>query len=208
MDNKHSIISEAVSKGRSVLSEYESKTFLASRGIPFAPDELVETLSEAGKAAGKIGYPVVLKVCSERAAHKTDKGLIKTGIRDRGELIGAFESLFNRAKELEGAVLVQEMVRGERELVIGMTRKENFGPCVMFGLGGIFTEALQAVSFRVAPLSEQDALDMMDEIRGRKILDAFRGMLPVNREKLAGYLVSLGKIGLEYRKYARSTSTR
>ncbi len=197
MDNKRSIISEAVSTGRSVLSEYESKTFLASRGIPFARDELVESLSEAGKAAGEIGYPVALKVCSDRAAHKTEQGLIKTGIRDRAELGPAFDSLSIKAKELKGAVLVQEMVRGERELVMGMTRKDNFGPCVMFGLGGIFTEVLQAVSFRVAPLSEQDALDMMDEIRGRKILDAFRGMLPVNREKLAGYLVSLGKIGLE-----------
>ncbi len=147
MDNKRSIISEAVSKGRSVLSEYESKTFLASCGIPFARDEFVESLSEAGKAAGEIGYPVVLKVCSEKAVHKTDQGLIKTGIRDRDELGPAFEGLFSRARELEGAVLVQEMVRGERELVIGMTRKENFGPCVMFGLGGIFTEALEAVSF-------------------------------------------------------------
>jgi acyl-CoA synthetase (NDP forming) len=198
MDNKRSIISEAVSKGRSVLSEYESKTFLASLGIPFARDELVDSLSEAENAAGEIGYPVVLKVCSERAVHKTDKGLIKTGIRDREELAPAFESLFSRAGELEGAILVQEMIRGERELVMGMTRKENFGPCVMFGLGGIFTEALEAVSFRVAPFDEREALDMMNEIPGRKILNEFRGMAPVDRERLASYLVSLGKIGLEY----------
>ena len=95
------------------------------------------------------------------------------------------------------AVLVQEMIRCKRELAMGLTRDPQFGPCVMFGLGGIFTEILKDVSFRVAPLEKQDALAMMQEIRGRKILGAIRGMAAVDLDLLAEILVTIGRIGLE-----------
>ena len=97
----------------------------------------------------------------------------------------------------EGAVLVQEMVKGVRELVVGLTRDPQFGPCVMFGLGGIFTEILGDVSFRVAPLTRNDALEMMQEIRAHKILDAVRGMEAVDRDRLADMLINVGRIGLD-----------
>jgi acetyl-CoA synthetase (ADP-forming) len=95
------------------------------------------------------------------------------------------------------AVLVQEMVKGQRELVVGMTRDPQFGPCVMFGLGGIFTEILKDVSFRKAPLEKRDALEMMREIKGQKILDAVRGMEAANIDVLADILINVGKIGVE-----------
>jgi len=94
------------------------------------------------------------------------------------------------------------MIKGERELVAGLTRDPQFGPCVMFGLGGIFTEVLKDVTFRVAPLERYDAYEMMDEIKAKKILDEFRGKPAVDREKLADILINLGRIGLEHEEVA------
>jgi acetyl-CoA synthetase (ADP-forming) len=95
-------------------------------------------------------------------------------------------------------ILVQEMIRGERELVVGLVRDPQFGPCVMFGLGGIFTEVLKDTSFRVAPLEKYDALQMMDEIRAKAILGPFRGKPPVDKDKLADILIAVGDIGMKY----------
>lgn len=198
MKNIQSIIDKAISNGQKILSELDSKAVLTAYGIPFAQEKPVESPAVARKAAGEIGYPVVMKVSSEQVAHKTELGLIEAGIKDENELDISFQRLSQRAEELKGLVLVQEMLHGERELVMGMTRKAHFGPCVMFGLGGIFTEVLEDVSFRVAPLEEHDAFAMMDEIKGRKILDEFRGMVPVDRALLGVCLRNLGKIGLEY----------
>jgi len=95
------------------------------------------------------------------------------------------------------AILVQEMIKGKRELMVGLTRDAQFGPCVMFGLGGIFTEILKDVSFRLAPLTQRDALEMMADIKGSKILDAVRGMEAVDRDATARILMEVGRIGLE-----------
>ena len=101
-------------------------------------------------------------------------------------------------EESDKAVLVQEMVQGKRELVMGLTRDPQFGPCVMFGLGGIFTEILRDVSFRVAPLEKKDGLEMMQEIKGRTILEPVRGMEAADLEQLCGILMRLGQIGLNH----------
>jgi acyl-CoA synthetase (NDP forming) len=98
----------------------------------------------------------------------------------------------------KGAVLIQEMIKGKRELVVGLIRDPQFGPCVMFGLGGIFTEILRDVSFRLAPLEKRDALEMIQEIKAHKILDAVRGMEPVDRDILSEMLINVGKIGMEH----------
>jgi acetyl-CoA synthetase (ADP-forming) len=95
-------------------------------------------------------------------------------------------------------VLVQEMIKGERELVVGLVRDPQFGPCVMFGLGGIFTEVLKDTSFRVAPIEKYDALQMMEEIRAKAILGPFRGKEPVDRDLMAEILVAVGNIGMQY----------
>ena len=110
-----------------------------------------------------------------------------------------FESLPPHYNELgnEKTVLVQEMIKGKRELVAGLTRDAQFGPCVMFGLGGIFTEILKDISFRVAPLEKLDAMEMMQEIKGHKILDSIRGMDAADLNILADILIALGRIGLE-----------
>ncbi|RPH48668.1 MAG: carboxylate--amine ligase [Desulfobacteraceae bacterium] len=191
------IIDEAVKCGRTALSEFESKKLLAQYNIPVTREILVESMESLREAVEEIGYPVVLKGCSPEIAHKTEKGLIRVDIRNGDEAFSAFKEITAEMKGSGKFVLVQEMVQGKRELVAGLTRDPQFGPCVMFGLGGIFTEVLNDVSFRAAPLEESDAMEMMREIRGHKILGAVRGMEPADMTMLADILIAIGKIGVE-----------
>jgi acetate---CoA ligase (ADP-forming) subunit beta len=191
------LIEEAVAKGQKTLSEHASKQFLASHGIPICRETLVHSEDDAVQAASSLGFPVVLKACGAELTHKTEDNLVRLGVRSEEEVREVYRDLAGRKVQGIQGILVQEMVRGHRELVIGLIRDAQFGPCVMFGFGGIFTEVLNDVSFRVAPLEPWDALEMMDEIRAKKILDPFRGEPAVDREQLARALVTLGNIGLE-----------
>jgi acetyl-CoA synthetase (ADP-forming) len=191
------VIKNALQDRRKALSEYEAKQVLAAYGIPVTREYLVENRADVEKTAQEIGYPLVMKGCSSEIAHKTEKGLIHTDIRSDAEALKAFDEIKERLNVYSGAVLIQEMIRGRRELVMGMTRDNQFGPCVMFGLGGIFTEILKDISFRRAPLEKRDALEMMQEIKGNKILESIRGMEAANMEILADILIRLGQIGLE-----------
>ena len=194
------IIDEAIKRGQTALSEYESKQLLAQYNIPVTQEALVGSRQGLLEAIKEIGYPIVLKGCSPDIAHKTEKGLIYVDIRNEDEALTAFKEIVAGMNGTENPVLVQEMVKGERELVAGLTRDPQFGPCIMFGLGGIFTEILKDISFRVAPLEKYDALEMMQEIRGCKILDAVRGMETVDLDMLADILIAIGKIGMENEK--------
>lgn len=191
------MIEKALKEGRNTLSEHESKRLLASYGIPVVREIVVRDPGQLPTAVEEIGYPVVLKGCAPDITHKTEKDLVRVDIRNDAEATTAYTDLAARMDSPEASVLVQKMVKGRRELMVGMTRDPQFGPCVMFGLGGIFTEILKDVCFRMAPLTRKDALDMMTEIKGFRILDAIRGMEPVNREELAQILIKVGKIGLE-----------
>ena len=191
------IIEKALEEGKTTLSEYESKQILAEYQIPVTKEALVDDVKDLAMAAQEIGYPLVLKGCSSDIAHKTEKGLIRVDIRNEAEAKAAFEEIINNMNGEEKAVLIQEMVKGQRELVIGLTRDAQFGPCVMFGLGGIFTEILKDISFRIAPLEKRDALDMMRDIKGHKILEAVRGMEAADLDILSDILIKVGQIGME-----------
>ena len=191
------IIEDALKKGAKTLSEFESKKLLAEYGIRVTNEKTVSSEGAAVKAAEEIGYPVVLKGSGAEISHKTELDLIALNIRDEGDVRKAFNNLTSNVDTKVEEVLVQQMVKGHRELVVGMTRDMQFGPCVMFGLGGIFTEILEDITFRVAPLTKNDALEMMDEIRGKKILDPFRGKPAVDRDELADLLVAVGQVGIE-----------
>jgi len=197
VDQKHELLEKALSEGRTILSEHESKKFLSAYGIPVTREILVHEQRDFMKAAREIGYPLVIKACSSKLAHKTEKGLVRVDVRNGREGKAAFEDLLSRVEDSEKAILVQEMIRGSRELVVGMTRDDQFGPCVMFGLGGIFTEVLRDISFRVAPIEKRDAVEMMREIKAHKILDAVRGMPAADMDKLCGILITMGRIGIE-----------
>jgi len=196
------IIEEAVKRGAKTLSEYESKLFLTEYGIPITKEAVAGTEDEAVAKAAEIGYPVVLKGSGEELAHKTELDLIALDLKNEAEVREAFKKLTSTKGANVKEVLVQQMVKGDRELVVGLTRDAQFGPCVMFGLGGIFTEILEDVSFRVAPLTRYDAMDMMNDIKGKKILDAFRGKPAVDREALADLLIAVGQIGLDHDEVA------
>ncbi|MFY9113920.1 MAG: acetate--CoA ligase family protein [Dethiobacteria bacterium] len=193
-DEAAAIIGAALDNGQKALDEYQSKHVLAAYGVPVAPERLVFTEEEAVEAARRLGFPVVLKGCSAEIMHKTEAGLIHLRLRNEDEVRRSFTAIREAAGDV--AVLVSGMVAGEREFVIGMTRFRGFAPIIMFGLGGIFTEALQDNSFRVAPLSIAEAKEMIDDIRGRKILGAFRKMPAVNISELCAILQTVGFIGM------------
>ncbi len=198
MNETQSMLDRALASGQQNLSEHDSKRLLASYGIPVCREVLLKDPSEAPTAAERLGYPVVLKVCAAKVAHKAEQGLVEVNLKNQEELKGACDRLAPLARAHGGALLLQEMIKGERELVMGLTRDPGFGPCVMFGLGGIFTEALADVSFRVAPLSLPDARGMIEEIRGAKLLGALRGLPEVDKEVLAHCLCALGRLGQEH----------
>jgi len=190
------LIREALAKGQSALSEYDSKRFLSHCGIPVIHEALAPNADSAAAEAVKIGFPVVLKASGENLFHKTEAGGVVLNLRSEAEVREEGRRLL-RIPGCE-ALLVQEMVKGDRELVCGLARDSQFGPCVMFGLGGVFTELLADVVFRVAPLTALDAQEMMKEIRGREIIEAFREEPAIDTDALAQTLVILGRIGLQY----------
>jgi acyl-CoA synthetase (NDP forming) len=198
MSSERQIIEKALAEGRSTLSEHESKEFLRACGIPVTRETEVRDDRGLKEALREIPYPLVLKGSSPHLAHKSERGLVKVDIRNEKEAAAAFEEILSLMEEGDRAVLVQEMIRGSRELMVGMTRDPQFGPCVMFGLGGIFTEVLKDVSFRVAPLEERDALEMTREIRAHKILQEVRGLPAADMDQLTRILIRVGEIGMEH----------
>lgn len=183
-------------KGRSALNEHEAKRFLAGRGIPVNGEIWAADAGAAVEAAQTLGYPVVLKAVGEALQHKTEQGAVSLNLRGAEAVAVEAERLLGIAG-CEG-LLVAEMVSGQRELVCGFTRDAQFGPCVMFGWGGVFTELIGDVVFRVAPLSLPEAREMLDDIRHVKVLQAFRGEAPADRETLARILVTLGDIAMAH----------
>jgi acetate---CoA ligase (ADP-forming) subunit beta len=179
------------------LSEAESKALLARHGIPVPAEELVDSAAEAAAAAGHIGYPVVVKLCGRSIAHKTERGLVKLNLRDAAAVEAAATELLAAARPEDGNVglLVGAMVSGARELIAGFVRDDEFGPCVMLGIGGIFAEALGDVAFRLAPLQPLDADELIDDLSNQALLGALRGEPPVDRAALAGIVRGLAELG-------------
>lgn len=179
------------------LSEHESKQLLADAGIPIPKECLVSSPDEAVSAAEELGYPVAMKLCGRGIAHKTERNLVRLDVADAEQtrVHGAELLKERRPEESAAGVLVQSMVSGRRELIAGLLRDPQFGPCVMFGLGGIFAELVGDVAFAVAPLDRHDAKDLIHALKHRKILDAFRGEPEADLDKLAHVLETLGRIG-------------
>ena len=181
------------------LSEFESKQFLSETGIPVPLEQLVATPADAVRAAQALGYPIALKLCGRGISHKTERQLVRLGLSEDDDVQRQAEDLLERREpgESEALLLVSTMIPGHRELIAGLIRDPQFGPCVMFGLGGVFAEALGDVAFAVAPLEPLDADDLIDAISCTKVLGSFRGEPAVDRTQLGQILQTIGRIGLE-----------
>ena len=191
------LIRSALTREQQALSEYESKKLLNLYGIPVTKERLSRSADEAVAAATALGFPVVLKACSPELMHKSEHGSIALNLRSEGDVREAYGRIVESVDlDLEG-VLVQEMVPGQRELVIGLIRDRQFGPCVMLGIGGMMTEIFEDTVFRMVPLDMIEAQDMTEELRFKKIFAAFRGQKPVDMQTLCRTLISVGQIGLE-----------
>jgi acetyltransferase len=185
----------AVNEGREWLNADEVQGILKAYRFPLPRTQQVSSVDKAVKAAASIGYPVVLKALSPELIHKTDLGAVRVDIRTPEELRHTFADMKKRLQGIEGlGFLVQEMVRGGRETVMGMVTDQTFGPLVMFGLGGVFVEVMKDVSFRIHPLTDRDADDMIGNLRAAKFLSGYRGEPPVDKKKLVEMLLRLSQL--------------
>jgi acyl-CoA synthetase (NDP forming) len=190
------VIDRAKSEGRAVLTEVESKQILEEAGIPATSARLARTADEAAKAAAEFGYPVVLKIVSPDVTHKSDVGGVKLGLDSKETVAAAFQEITKSVKQqqsdarIEG-VAVQKMAQPGIEVIVGMSKDPQFGPVLMFGLGGILVEVLKDVAFRIVPLEARDARQMIREIKGFPVLEGFRGQEPADLEALEKLLLKV-----------------
>jgi len=182
---KNEILKQARKEKRTQLTEIESKELLKEAGIPVVESKLARTKAEAVSMSKKTGFPVVLKIVSPDVIHKSDAGGVRLGLANTtqvgkaySEIISAIKKHYPRAK-VEG-VSVQKMAPPGVEVIIGMTKDAQFGPVLMFGLGGILVEVLKDVSFRIVPLAKRDAHEMIKEIKGYPLLEGYRGQEPAD----------------------------
>lgn len=185
-------------EGRLSMTESESKKLLACYGVPVVKDKIVGNVNDAVSQARKIGFPVVVKGHGAKLTHKTERGLVKTNLKSDREIREAFRTIKKFAGVDWEGCLISPFVQGNREFVAGLFRDAQFGPVVMFGLGGVFTEALSDVAFRIAPFTEVQGRAMLSEIKANKLLDNFRGEAPADRDQLLQVLSGLSRLGMEH----------
>jgi len=178
------------------LAEDASAALLAGYGVPVNPSRRAVDVDAAVDAADAVGYPVVAKLVGDAIAHKTERGLVRLSLADADAVRAAAVELLAAARPEDGdvAVLVARMVRGARELVAGLVRDPQFGPCVMVGIGGVLTEALADVAFVPVPLDDLDATEAIESLRSQALLGAVRGEPAVDRDALAAVLLGLGAL--------------
>lgn len=175
------------------LSEAESKRVLAQAGVPVLDERVVSTPDDAATAADELGFPVVAKLCGDGIAHKTERGLVRLRLGDAAAVRTAAAELLAAARPEDGevGVLVAPMVSGNRELIAGLHRDEQFGMTVMLGVGGILAEAVKDVTFRLVPIERIDAEEMIDDLQMQALVGPFRGEAAIDRAKLVDVLLGL-----------------
>ena len=198
MMEKFSIFDKAKKEGRSILTEFESKRFLKRVGIPVVETRLAKNQKEAVSIGQKIGFPVALKITSPDVVHKTDSGGVKLGLKNASEVKKAYEDILKSVKKkypraLIHGISVQKMAPPGTEVIIGTSKDPQFGPVIMFGVGGIFVEVLKDVSFRIIPVNRRDAQEMIREIKGFPLLQGYRGKEPANIPALVEMILKISR---------------
>ena len=192
------IIEAARAQGRTLLSEVESKQLLAAAGVPVIEARLASTRDEAVALAGELGYPVALKVVSAQISHKSDVGGVKLDLAGADAVREAFDAIGKAAhaaapEATVDGVSVQRMAEPGVEVIVGMTTDSQFGPVLMFGLGGVLVEVLKDVAFRVIPIVARDAKQMIRELQGFPLLEGHRGQEPADLDALEALLLKLSE---------------
>ncbi|MHA1914605.1 MAG: acetate--CoA ligase family protein [Promethearchaeota archaeon] len=193
------VLKNKIESNQTVLTEFESKELLQEIGIQVPSQKLTTSKDETVSAAEEIGYPVVLKLMAEDIVHKSDTGAVKLNLKTKEDVERAFDELFNIPSQSEKKISVQNMADEPiTELIIGMTTDPQFGPALMFGIGGILVELLEDVSFRIAPITEYDAKEMINEIKGFPILDGYRGKPKADINAIVDVLLKISDLAVKY----------
>jgi acyl-CoA synthetase (NDP forming) len=197
--NISELLKNKLESNQTVLTEFESKNLLKKIGIPIPEQELATTKEETIAAAKKIGFPVVLKLIAEDIIHKSDTGAVKLNINNEVEIANAYDELMKISSQSEKSISVQKMAAEPiTELIIGMTTDAQFGPALMFGIGGILVELLEDVSFRIAPITEYDAREQIHEIKGFPILDGYRGKPKADLDAIVNTLLKISDLVIKH----------
>ena len=192
----HALVKNALEAGKTALNEAESKSILGCYGVPVVAESIAATVDQAVAVAADFGFPVVLKGIGENLLHKTESGLVRLNLTDEKSVAVAADHILKAAPGAQ--LLVQPQIRGNREFMAGLFRDPDFGPVILFGLGGVLAEALSDVVFRLAPLTRQDATDMIASIRSCSLLGAFRGDRSVDHGLLVQTLLGLSHIATDF----------
>lgn len=197
--SKFSIFEQVKKEGRSILTEFESKKILKQAGISVVKTRLAKTQKEAVSLSQKMGFPIALKIVSPDVIHKSDSGGVKLSLNNVSDVKKAYDEILKKVKKqypdaVIHGVSVQKMVRPGTEVIVGSSKDPQFGPVIMFGLGGIFVELLKDISFRIIPLERRDALEMIKEIKGYPLLEGYRGREPANILALVEIILKISKL--------------
>ena len=197
--NISELLKTKLETNETILTEFESKELLKEIGISIPNQELASTKEETIIAANKIGFPVVLKLIAEDIIHKSDTGAVKLNIKNKDETIAAYDDLMKIPSQSKKMISVQKMAEEPiTELIIGMMTDAQFGPALMFGIGGILVELLEDVSFRIAPITEYDAREQIHEIKGFPILDGYRGKPKADIDAIVNTLLKISDFVIKH----------
>ncbi len=193
------VLKNKIAANQTVLTEFESKELLEELGIPVPTQKLTGSKKETISAAEEIGFPIVLKLIAEDVIHKSDTGAVKLNLRSKEDIDKAYDELMKIPSQKEKKISVQKMAEEPiTELIIGMTTDPQFGPALMFGIGGILVELLEDVSFRIAPITEYDAKEMIHEIKGFPILDGYRGKPKADINSIVDVLLKISDLVIKH----------
>ncbi|TFG09026.1 acetyl-CoA synthetase [Candidatus Heimdallarchaeota archaeon] len=200
MSTINDIIQKARSENRAALLEHEAKQVLKKIGVQIPPSVLAQTEEEAVNAAESFGYPVVMKLMSSEVLHKTDARAVMIDLNSAEDVRKIYHDFRNRFQNVKIAgILVEKMVDKGIELIIGTNTDDDFGPVILFGVGGVLVEAIKDVVFRMCPTTVAQALNAINEIKAKIILEGFRGLPAVNKNELANLIVNISKLAWEYK---------
>ena len=199
MNEIKNIIQKAKEEHRDALLEHEAKAVLKEMGIHIPPSVLAQTKEEAVTAAESFGYPVVMKVMSPEVLHKTDERAVIIDLNSSEDVRRTFQDFKNRFQNVTvTGILVEKMVEKGIELIIGTNTDDDFGPVILFGIGGVLVEAIKDVVFRMCPTTKEQALDAVNEIKARVILEGFRGLPSVDKSALAELIVQISNLAWDF----------